>query len=72
MLLGLVNARILQLECASVLHESLLVPVLTYGSETRIWRKKERYGTAWTASRVLLLNKSINLEFGLYRWTTLD
>ena len=32
----LVNARSLQLECARVLHESLLVPVLTYGSETMI------------------------------------
>ena len=43
MLLGLgVNARSLQLECARVLHESLLVPVLTYGSETVIWREKER------------------------------
>ena len=30
----LVNARSLQLECARILHESLLVPVLTYGSET--------------------------------------
>ena len=38
----LVNARSLQLECARVLHESLLVPVLTYGSETMIWRKNER------------------------------
>ena len=35
-----VNARSLQLECARVLHESLLVPVLTYGSETMIWREK--------------------------------
>ena len=35
-------ARSLQFECASVLHESLLVPVLTYGSETMIWREKER------------------------------
>ena len=25
-----------------LLHESLLVPVLTCGSETMIWRKKER------------------------------
>ena len=25
-----------------VLHESLLVSVLTYGSETMIWREKER------------------------------
>ena len=25
-----------------VLHESLLVPILTYGSETMIWRKKEK------------------------------
>ena len=28
---SLVNVRSLQLECAMVLHESLLVPVLTYG-----------------------------------------
>ena len=38
----LVNARSLQLQCARVLHESLLVPVLTSGSETMIWREKER------------------------------
>ena len=25
-----------------MLHESLLVPVLLYGSETLIWREKER------------------------------
>ena len=30
-----------QLECARVLHESLLVPVLTYGGETMIWKEKE-------------------------------
>ena len=39
---SLVNARSLQLECAWVLHESLLVPVVTYGSETMIWKEKER------------------------------
>ena len=39
---SLVNARNLQLECARVLHESLLVPVLTCGSEKMIWREKER------------------------------
>ena len=33
---SLVNARDLQLECARVLYESLLVPVLTYGNETMI------------------------------------
>ena len=33
---SLVNARSLQLDCARVLHESLLVPVLTYGSVTMI------------------------------------
>ena len=38
----LVNARSLQLDCARVLHELLLVSVLTYGSETMIWREKER------------------------------
>ena len=30
---SLVNARDLQLECARVLHKTLLVPVLMYGSE---------------------------------------
>ena len=39
---SLINARSLQSECGRVLHESLLVPVLTYGSETMIWRKKEK------------------------------
>ena len=39
---SLVNARSLHLECATVLDESLLVPVRTYGSETMIWREKER------------------------------
>ena len=32
--MSLVNARNLQLECARVLHETLLVPVLIYGNET--------------------------------------
>ena len=38
---SLVNAFSLQLQCAKILHESLLVPVLKYGSETMIWREKE-------------------------------
>ena len=38
----MVNAMSLQLECARVLHDSLLVPVLMYGSETVIWRDKEK------------------------------
>ena len=33
---SLVNASGLQLECARVLHDSLLVPVLMYSSETMI------------------------------------
>ena len=36
------NAWSLQLECGRVLHESLLVPVIAYGSETKIWREKKR------------------------------
>ena len=36
------NARSLQLECVRVLHEGLLLPVLLYGSETMIWREKEK------------------------------
>ena len=49
-----VNSMSLQLECARVLHETLLVAVLMYGSETMIWKEKERSG----------------LGLGLYRWTT--
>ena len=39
---SLVNARNLQLEFARVLHETLLVPILTCSSEIMIWREKER------------------------------
>ena len=39
---SLVNARSLQLECAGILHGSLLVPVLIYDSEKMIWREEER------------------------------
>ena len=34
--------RFLQLECVRVLHETLIMPVLLYGSETMIWREKKR------------------------------
>ena len=37
----LVNARDLQLKCARVLNETLLVPVLMYGTETVLWMGKE-------------------------------
>ena len=33
---SMVNARDLQLECARVVHETLLVPVFMYGSETML------------------------------------
>ena len=36
-----VNARDLQHECARVLHETLLGPVLMYVSETMIWKEME-------------------------------
>ena len=39
---SLVNTRSLQLECDRVLHVSLLVPVLTYSSESIIWKENER------------------------------
>ena len=38
---SLVNARDLQSECARVLHETLLVHVLTFGSETMLQKEKE-------------------------------
>ena len=44
----LVNARILQLECANVLHEALLVPVLMFGSVAMAWEEKGLYKeTEW-------------------------
>ena len=39
---SVINDRDLQLECGSVLHETLLVPVLVYVSETIVWKKKKR------------------------------
>ena len=37
---SLVNARDLQLEYARVLHETLLVLVLMYGSEKMLWKRE--------------------------------
>ena len=37
---SLVIARDLQFECARVLHKTLLVPVLIYGSETMLWKEE--------------------------------
>ena len=31
------------LECARVLHKTVLVPFLMYGSDTMIWKEKERF-----------------------------
>ena len=39
---SLVNPRDLQLECDRLLHETLLVPVLMYGSEAMLWKEKAR------------------------------
>ena len=39
---SLVNARVSRLECATVLDETQLITVLMYGSETMIWKEKER------------------------------
>ena len=53
----IVKARDWQLQCARVLHETLLVLVLMYGSKAVLWREKER-------SRIR--------ELGLCRWTALE
>ena len=37
-----VYGRDLQLECARILHETLLVHVLMYGNETMSWKEEER------------------------------
>src|SRR5678815_5559529 len=39
---SLVDVRRLSLECARVLHESMLLPVLMYSSETMVWNKRYR------------------------------
>ena len=39
---SLFNTRDLELECARVLHETLLEPVLMYGSETMLQKENER------------------------------
>ena len=39
---SLANCRSFELVCARVLHNSLLVPVLAYDTETLIWKEKER------------------------------
>ena len=39
---SLFNARELQLDYTSVLHGTFHVPVLIYGSETMLWKEKEK------------------------------
>ena len=50
---SLVNGRDLQLECVRFLNETLLVPVLTYVSETMLWKERER-SRSWTTSEAFL------------------
>ena len=38
----LINDRDLQLECTMILYETLLVPILMYGSEALIWKERSR------------------------------
>ena len=38
---SLVNANDMQLKCARVLHETLLLLLLMYGSKTMLWKEKE-------------------------------
>ena len=45
--MSLVNARDLDLEFARLLQESLLVPVLMYGSEIMIKKEKPRIRAVW-------------------------
>ena len=39
------NDKSLQPECAKMLHEALLEPVVLYDTETMVWREKERTRT---------------------------
>ena len=50
---SLINFMGLPLGCAKILHNKLFVPVLIDGSETVVWRKKERSRireNAWDAA----------------------
>ena len=40
---SLVDAKGISLECARVLHDGMLLPVLMYSSETMVWNKRYRY-----------------------------
>ena len=40
---SLVNARDLQIKCARVLHGTLIVPILTYGSEAMLWKEERSW-----------------------------
>ena len=54
----IVNAMDLQLECAKGLHETLLVPVLTYGREKCYGRRRRYLGLGlyiWTTSEACLV-----------------
>ena len=51
---SLFNGRGLQLKCDRVLHKSLLMSVLMYGSKTMIWKEKER-----SSIKVVQLNNLI-------------
>ena len=57
---SLVNARDLQLKCATVLHEILLVPVLMNGHVKMLWKEEER-------SRIIAVQMD-NLRGLLGRW----
>ena len=41
-IISMVNARGFQLEYPRLPHKTLLSPVLLYGSETMVWKQKER------------------------------
>src|SRR5678816_842231 len=40
---SLVDVKGISLECARVLHDGMLLPVLMYSSETMVWNKRYRY-----------------------------
>ena len=39
---GAIRSLVLQVDCARILHETLLMPFFMYGSNTMMWREKER------------------------------
>ena len=73
-----VNDWSLQLECARVMHEGLLISVLLYGNETTVWREERSrirsvqmssfQGLLYIRRMNKMLNARIREPCGVRKW----